>query len=428
MDEKTILVAGCSRDEISKMAKETARIKSRAVFESLAPRLPHPVYADLVKNGLNLKEHKKGITEDDITPDNALQNIHYHMSVCYPAAIEYAASRAENRVKNYEFSEKRKAIDNPDYVPKTATDNARAKFFREEMNIVANQLCACDDKILNEVKLASIDAPTYVFVKNRNGKPYIKKIDHYVSQESDNPSAMQIMQERLSFFVYGLRDGYPVPNDIAIKLKDSKTLQPATQATNKLKSAFNMDPIATASNVYTLQKLKITDPNHVKSVLDLISQQSPDVNPADKRIQGRRIPQKKEYSPFVNAGVMAPIRDKTALRFLRLYGQTHNTVSMISDIYDNTEDPMRADKWNQVIENIRLYKDIINNPNVAPIQTKKDNQDKYDPVLNTTFKISTAMAKRQERINNAIELYEGSKEHGSDLPAVPEDLQDFSVH
>ena len=425
---ETNLIAGYSHDEISETEKETAHIKSHAVFESLMSKLPHPVYADLVKNGLNLKEHKKGITEDDVEPDYVLQNIHYHMSVCYPAAIEYAAFRAENRAKNYEFSEKRKTIDNPDYIPKTATDNARAKFFREEMNIVANQLCACDDKILNEVRLAGIDAQTYVFIKNKNGKPDIKKVDHYVSPESDNPSAIQIMQERLSFFVYGLRNGYPVPNDIAIKLKDSKTLQSATQVTKELKSAFNMDLIATASNVYTLQKLKITDPNHVKSVLDLISQQSPDVNPADKRIQGRRIPQKKKYSPFINAGVMAPIRDKTALRFLRLYGQTHDTVSMISDIYDNTEDPIRADKWNQVIESIRLYKDIINNPNVALIQTKKDNQDKYDPVLNTTFKISTAMTKRQERIDKAIELYEGSKKHGSDLPAVPEDLQDFSVH
>lgn len=378
LTEKAIWLAGCLHNEIREITKETARIKSRAVFESLAPRLPHPVYADLVKNGLNLKEHKKGITEDDITPDNALQNIHYHMSVCYPAAIEYAASRAENRVKNYEFSEKRKAIDNPDYVPKTATDNARAKFFREEMRIVVEQLCACDDKILNEVRLAGIDAPTYVFVKDRSGKPYIKKVDHYVSPESDNPSVMQIMQERLSFFVYGLRDGYPVPNDIATrlnKLKDTKTLKEGTQVTKKLQSAFNTNPIATASNIYTLQKWKITDPNHVKSVLDLVNEQSPVVNPGECRIRGERKQIERKYSNFINAGVLSPLRDKTGLRFARLYSETHDKTSVIKDIFDNREAVLtknREKNWNQFTENVKLYEPIINNKNILLIQTKKD--------------------------------------------------------
>lgn len=368
-------LAGWTVEDLDEMFKETSKIKTRSVMESLAKKLPHPVYANLVHNGLNLSSHSKESTEENTPISPEKQALHYYMCVRYPAAVEYAASRAELRITNYEFAEKRKADADPSYTAKTATDSARAKFFREEMNYVAEQLVACDDKVLNEIRMAGAENPTYIFTKDENGKNCIKKVDKYVSPENDNPDDMQLMKDRLSFFVFGLREGYPVPNDIAVKLKDSKTLQPATQATKKLKSAFNMDPIATASNVYTLQKLKITDPNYVKSVLDLISQQSPEVNPADKRIQGRRVPQKKGYSPFVNAGVMAPIRDKTALRFLRLYGQTHDTASMISDIYDNTENPLRAEKWNQVIEDIRLYRDVINNPNVTLIQTKKDIPD-----------------------------------------------------
>ena len=376
--EKAKQLAGCSHNEIREMAKETARIKSRAVFESLAKKLPHPVYADLVKNGLNLKEHKKDITEDDITPNKALQNIHYHMSVCYPAAIEYAAFRAENRVQNYEFSEKRKAINDSNYVPKTATDNARAKFFREEMKVVVNQLCACDDKILNEVKLAGIDTPTYIFVKNENGKPDIKKVDHYVSPESDNPSAMQIMKERLSFFVYGPRNGYPVPNDIAtrlIKLKDTKTLQEGTQVTKRFKSAFDTEPIATSSNIYTLQKWKITNQDHVKLVLDLVDEQSPVVNPREYRVKGERKQEKRKYSNFINAGVLSPLHDKTGLRFARLYSQTHDKTSVIKDIFDNREGVLTENwekNWDQFTECVKLYEPIINNKDILLIQTKKD--------------------------------------------------------
>jgi len=372
---ETFLFSGCTEEELSEMSKETSRIKSRAVFEALASKLPHPVYSDLVQNGLNLKEHKKGVTEDDVDPNNVLQSMHYYMCVRYPAAVEYAASRAELRVQNYEFAEKRKVNDDPDYVPKTATDSARAKFFREEMNVVAEQLCACDDKVLNEIRAAGTNGPTYVFSKDETGKGSIKKVDHYVSPESDNPSAMQIMQDRLSFFVYGLRDGYPVPSDIAIKLKDAKTLQEATQSTKKLKSAFKMEPIATASNVYTLQKWKISDPNHVKSVLDLINEQSPVVNPGEYRVKGQRQKISRKYSEFVNAGVLTPVRDKTVLRFIRLYGQTHDTTSMINEILDNREDMTShgwAKKWNAFTEAISLYEPIINNPNVTVIQTKKD--------------------------------------------------------
>lgn len=398
------LYSGLTQDEAKKMFEETSKLKAHLAIETLADSLPHPVYSDLVKNGLNLIDHKKESTEENTDIDEQKEAIHYYMCVRYPAAVQFAASRAELRAVNYEFAEKRKAEADPSYTAKTATDSARAKFFREEMTYVAEQLTTCDDKVLNEVRMAGADVPTYIFTKDESGKNCIKKVDKYVSPESDNPDNLQLMKDRLSFFVFGLREGYPVPNEIAVKLKDSKTLQPATQATKKLKSSFNMDPIATASNVYTLQKWKITDPNYVKSVLDLVQTQCPEVNRADIRVKGRRIPQPKLSCPFLNANVLAPVRDKTALRFLRLYGQTHDTAAMIKDILDNSENPCQATKWGQFCEDVRLYDDVISNPKVQIIQTKKD--------MPTESKDETTNADAQH-LQNKIQLRNYLENSGS---------------
>lgn len=371
------LFAGVSYDAMFLMTDEIASVKSHAVMERFAKTLPHPIYSDLIHNGLNLMSHKKGATEENTRIDHDLRDIYMYMSIRYPAAVELAAQNAEMRAVNYEFAEKRKAQEIPDYTAKTATDSARAKFFREEMAVCAEQLAACDDKVLNEIRLAGNDSPCYVFKKDADGKCFIQKTDHYVSPEAKdgNQTDVQVMKDRLSFFVYGLRDGYPVPGDIAAKLKDSKTMQEATKPTKKLKSSFNADPIAMASNIYTLRKWGITNSDHVKQTLDLINAQSPDVNPPAVRKKGERIQSSRKYVDFVNAGVIAPVHDRSVLSFIKLYAANHDTSVMISQIFDNTENVQRANNWRQFVEDIRLYDDIASNPAISVIRTKADIPD-----------------------------------------------------
>lgn len=372
--------AGVTHNAMRLMTNEISTIKSHAVMERFAKILPHPIYSDLINNGLNLTKHTKNATEENTTIDTDLRDIHTYMCVRYPAAVELAASKAELRAVNYEFAEKRKAQETPGYTPKAATDSARAKFFREEMRVTAEQLCACDDKILNEIRLAGNDSPCYVFKKDENGKASIQKVDHYVSPEAKDGKQddVQIMKDRLSFFVYGLRDGYPVPGDIAVKLKNSKTMKEATCPTKKLKNSFNTDPIAMASNLYTLRKWGITNSDHVKQTIELVSSQSPEVNPPSIRIKGHRTEQTRKYKGFVNAGVIAPMRDRTALSFIKLYGATHDTSTMISQVFDNTDDSKHDANWRQLVEDIRLYGDIADNPAVSIIRTKADIIDTHD--------------------------------------------------
>lgn len=371
-------IAGIPEGAMSLMSAETGNLKCHALMETLKDQMPHPVYTDIVTNGLTLAKHKKGSTEENTPVDTELRNIYTYMAARYPAAVVYAAERAEARAVNYEFAERRKAAETEGYMAKSATDSARAKFFREEMKYVSEQLCACDDKILNEIRLAGCNAPAYVLKKDASGKDVIEKVAEYKSPEAKDgvTDSVQAMRDRLSFFVYGLREGYPVPGDIALKLKDAKTIQKATQSTKKLKSNFSNDPIAVASNVYTLRKWGVTNSDHVKQALELIAEQSPVVNPATVRVKGNRIQPGRKYSDFVNAGVLAPMRDRVALSFAKLYGKTHDTATMISQIFDNRSNPNYPENWKQFTEDVRLYSDIADNPAVSIVRTKADIVDK----------------------------------------------------
>ena len=367
-------IAGIPEEAMALMASEAGNVKCHVIMETLKDQMPHPVYTDIVRNGLTLAKHKKGSTEENTPVDTDLRNIYTYMAARYPATVVYAADRAELRAVNYEFAEQRKANEVSGYEAKKATDSARAKFFREEMKYVCEQLCACDDKILNEIRLAGADAPAYVYKKDASGKDVIEKVTDYKSPEAKDgvTGSVQAMKDRLSFFVYGLREGYPVPGDIALKLKDAKTMQKATQSTKKLKSNFNNDPIAVASNVYTLRKWGITNSDHVKQALALIAEQSPEVTRATVRVKGNRIEPGRKYSDFVNAGVLAPMRDRVALSFAKLYGKTHDTATMISQIFDNRDNPNYPENWKQFTEDVRLYGDIADNPAVSIIRTKAD--------------------------------------------------------
>lgn len=356
---KSSSFAGIDAEAMELMADEISAVKAGLAMDRIRTLGVHPVYSDPDRNGLFLSEHKKDSGPENTPVDRDRRNLYLYMMARYPAAVELAIERSELRVANFEFSEKRKAAQKPDYTAKTATDKARAKFFREEMECVAEQLAACDDKILNEVRLASAPGPSYVY---QDGK--IRKTDCYESPEG-NTSDLQTMKDRLSFFVFGLRDGYSVPGDIAVKLKNAKTMAPATQPTKKLKNSFSADPVAMASNLYTLRKYGITNSDHVRQVLDLLAQQCPPVHPA----AGMK---KRRHCPFVNAGVLAPVREKAAMSFLRLYAGTHDTSAMIGQIFDNRNDVVRAPAWYQLVENIRLYGDIADNPSVQIVRTKDD--------------------------------------------------------
>lgn len=369
-EKSTVKENGVYPAAFHRMHDEVTDIKTKLVMESMDALDVHPIYRDTDRNGLFLSAHRRDSTIENTPIKRDRQNLYLYMMARYPAAVELAVSKAELRVANFEFAEKRKAAERPDYTAKTATDKARAKFFREEMASVAGQLAACDDKILNEVRLASAPGPSYVYQDRK-----IQKTDRYESPEGETTD-LQKMKDRLSFFVFGLRDGYTVPGDIAVKLKNAKTASPATASTKKLKNSFQSEPIAMASNVYTLRKYGITNSDHVKQVLDLMNEQTA----PQKTKHGYR----ERKCPFMSHGVLAPVRDKTTLSFLRLYGKTHDTSAMINHIFDNRADMrelQRWSKWSYLMEDVRLYSDIADNPKIEVIRTKDDVKVSADTVI-----------------------------------------------
>lgn len=361
---------------------DVSTFKSHFAARAIADKLPHPVYTDIENNGLTLSVHRKGSNESNTPVNRALQQNYTMMMIKYPAAVVYAAWRAEMRVTNYEFGEKRKNKADPSYEPKTATDSARAKFFREEMNYVAEQLTACDDKILHEIHQAGIDAPTYIL----DGDGNITKTDHYVSPSGENADLAQIMRDRLHFFAYGLDDKYPIPNRIATNLakENASTQAKPVNHTKKNEALFHAEPIMVASNTYTLSKWGINNSDHVAQIMKHVHEVSPEVNPAPVRKGNRRYEPNVIRIGMANANVLAPVRLNTELAFLRLYGKTHNTNDMMKHIL-GTEGGDAVKSWSTFVECIKLYDDFATNPKVDIARTKDEMPTSAVIAQNNTF-------------------------------------------
>ena len=73
------------------------------------------------------------------------------MMTKYPVAFEYACERADFQVTNWTMNEKRRAEANPDYTAKPIPDSVKAKYIRQEVNFVCEQLAVIDDKILRTI-------------------------------------------------------------------------------------------------------------------------------------------------------------------------------------------------------------------------------------------------------------------------------------
>lgn len=106
--------------------------------------------------------------------------------------------------------------------------------------------------------------------------------------------------------------------------------------TKSLKKEYNKNPYAVASNVRTIRKLGLTDPSHVKQMLDIASATQ------DKSTQ------------FSSYGVLKPIESKEELRFMRTYSNTHTPSDLIKDWY--SPDAKGASTFK---DNVRMYELLI---------------------------------------------------------------------
>lgn len=310
-------------EEAKKPAKEVQALKTALIASRFDV---DPVYTDFYNNGMFLSEHHPGSNEGNTPIDEQTRVLYTFMMTKYPVAFEYACERANLQVLNWTMNEKRRAEANPDYTAKEIPNSVKAKFIRQETKFVCEQLAVIDDKVLKTIA------------------------------ESKN---LTDMKQKLQFFVFGKNEKFEdtqVPKNI--RLTDDKTMQDPINATNKLKKAFNANPIGVANTVYTCKKLGLKDINHVNTVIG-IANDSPSLEPTRHRKNGQYQYSQPKSEPHRRAQTITPIRDATMLRFLKNYANTHSPTDLIESVYGS------ADKWCRATENVRIYANILQHADIA---------------------------------------------------------------
>lgn len=313
----------------------------------------HPVYTDVLCNGLFLAEHHIGSNAWNTNIDDKLVAKYMTMAVKYPAAFEYACSRADARITDWSYAQQRKTGMDAKEAAENCPDTLRAKIFREETEFVCEQLGAIDDKVLKTIGVAK---------------------------------DVKDMRAKLSFYVFGKDgDGAEVPGQI--RLKDGNTMQDPTTATKKLKREFDQNMIGVANTAYTCSKLGIRDVNHVMSVID-IANGSPDIFPKRRKKDGQTMYEKEKPDMFRDAKTIVPVQERSAMRFLKNYSNAHNPTDFIRDVYCK-------EGWDQTTENIRIYDDILTYADIA------NTKEQAESVVTDLMKTRVANYLMQKSVRDA---------------------------
>jgi hypothetical protein len=156
-------------------------------------------------------ENKFASSERSSSTDHELKSMYMYMMTMYPAATEYAANTAYEKIENYERTQAEKAANDPTYHARTLDDYDKSMIWRNQMKHTASQLCAVDDDLLETI---------------RNSK-----------DAAD-------MKEQLK----------------AAYLSDTSS--------KKAIQDFDTNPIGVANTVYTLNRFGVNDEDSVNRVLD----------------------------------------------------------------------------------------------------------------------------------------------------------------
>lgn len=295
-----------------------------------------------------------------------------YMMLKYPAAAELAMEQTKLRIMDFEFAEKRKANERNGYTAKVATDKAKAKFFYDNIVTAIAQLGACDDNILDEIYHAGNDANIYVAKKDKNGNFYTEKTADYKNPEGKQINNLQLMKDRLSFYAFGIREGYPVPDKIAVRKRNLNAMEKPVTMTKNFKKQFEKDPIAVASNIYTLRKWGITNPDYVKQAFDIIHKTSNATEPVRIRNSYGSYYERPIAGVLVESNIMTPLRDKHATSFIKLYGKYKNPFDIFTEFFKPGVPGNSYPGFSAYTEVFRLYKDVMQNTNAQIIRTKDD--------------------------------------------------------
>lgn len=235
---------------------------------------------------------KKQMSEQKNT-DRVKKDMYLQMMVTYPVAFEYAIERADKRIEEYMFEQKRKKEKNPDHQIKEVTQKGKALFLREEVKYVYDQLMTVDNKILD--------------------------IIHKAKDKDD-------MKQQLETIASG-----QVTTDMSnAKIDIEHAQSQPVQFTKFIKNKMRQNPIGIANTIYTCHKIGLKDTDTIKKIIDL----------------SERKPKKYARKPTIGyvpepptPDTIRPIRTREEMSFMRNLSKTHTP-----DVFVNEENGIYSDK------------------------------------------------------------------------------------
>ena len=316
----------------------------------------NPLYTDWNKNGLFLSEHHPKSTEENTDIDRALEAKYMDMLIRYPAAYEYACQRADKAVTDEYYDKARKFKANPDKYKdpgklEDVPDSARARAFRKEMFFVANQLTACDDKVLDAIHKSKTAAE---------------------------------MKQQLQFFVYGDNTGAKKNVTDTIIPSNMKNVNFANsyEVSKEIAAMFNNNIIGVANTAYTCHKIGIEDETVLRDILVYAEKESPSLEAKTVKRGGREIEKPPVELPNVHAKTIRPVQGVDELRFLKTYRNTY-TLKTNRDGTRNTlaaerkiaqDIIMSPDAYSAYIDSVSMYSQLLGNKSVIMFVDRKDEE------------------------------------------------------
>lgn len=288
-----------------------------------------PIMADSAKTGVYLSEHHPDSNEANTNTDPKLKDKIITMMVQYPAAFDYALERAHNHVVDYEMGQKRKEKAAEEtggsYHAKTMTDKGKARFMRQELTYVAEQLSTMDNKLLRIVH----DSPNISALKANMAS--VAFGDQWASIKSVKGKERDLIEGG------------------KFRIDTDHAMGDPVRSTKALINKFNADMFGVTNTIYTCHKIGITNIDHVNAFV-AAGQNAPDVQSKTVMHKGRQV-EGRTRKPNVNAGMIKPIESKEELRLMRLFANTHSPQDVL-EIYTD------ADKFQLYSECIDLYRGI----------------------------------------------------------------------
>ena len=203
----------------------------------------------------------------------------------------------------------------------------------ENMEFTNQRREAAGEPLITEEEKIKMRASRLVQVETS-----VALMDNKLSSDLSRMQTPEQVKSYLKVIAFGGTPEVPLPADV--KVKPSEAVNDGFSG-KKLRTRFNINPYATASNVRTALKLGFGDPNYLNALFEIA-----DVDMSPKEAQRNR------NQPAIG-GVLRPIESQNELRFAKLVVQGRGPAQALKDIYGSTGN------MGSFLDSAGMYADVV---------------------------------------------------------------------